>query len=290
MRFQEAAMLPRFATSTLAAMLMLAPAAAFATATAHIAQGPITYTLVDLDKNDGITPWISFQPVPDGRAAHGGVAIARVFGGESDVSYGDDLGSGFLSMGFQGVHQRGAGELSGAAAAGSMLLEASAQTEAGGSAYSRMDVSVWSPTLQYLLSPNTGVLLRSNAQAEGSVSALDGVENSRAVSWLEIMIATSDGTTTFMTDGANSEASLDADYPLAYNEAQLVELEFENNSGVVASGYISAYAWAWTYAVAVPAPPVPEPSALLMLMPGLLLVGRALRLRPRAAPTPAPRG
>jgi hypothetical protein len=113
------------------------------------------------------------------------------------------------------------------------------------------------------------------------------------VAGLEIMVAIPGGTTTFMDYPAGSEASTEAGYPLAYNEDLLVQLEFENGSGVVASGYISAYAWAWTTALGTVPPPVPEPGMLAMLAPGLLLVGRALRRRPVrkcAAPIPAPRG
>lgn len=282
----------RFATLTLAAMLLLAPSAALATATARIAHGPITYTLVDLNTSDGITPWISFQPLPDGRDAHGGITIARAFDGDGDVAYYDDGGGGILSAGYGGGWQRGQGELSGAAAAGTLLLEASAQTEALGIGYARMDVSVWSPALQFLLSPNTAVLLRSSAQAEGSVGVGE-FEEARSVAGLDIMIAIPEGTTTFMGNSAGGQASTEAGYPLAYNEALLVELEFENGSGVVASGYIDAYAWAWTTALGTMPPPVPEPGMPAMLLAGLLLVGRALRRRPLrkcAAPTPAPRG
>jgi hypothetical protein len=255
------------------ALASLVPIAAHATATAHIVQGPLATTLVDLDPDDGVAPSLSFQDIPT-IPERSDIMHWRgnAFGGETALG-----GYGNLDRTYDGLAQSAHVLISGAKGIG-MLLDVNASTGLPNGLDGRIEASATSSWLQFLLSPHTEVRLGSSAQASGSVSDMQGDEYARAQSELNVKLTFADGSVGFFSDGRTAEASTAPGKPTSFDEQQLFDITFRNNSDATASGYLYADAFVWVYATA-PAPPVPEPAAAWMLAPGLLLV--ALRARRR---------
>jgi hypothetical protein len=284
----------RSVASAVLVLAGLAPLAARATATAHIVQGPITYTLVDLDPNDGLAPSLVFMPVPGGRQWPGAVNLNTMTDSvyASTDKTGD--GSGILSASYSDAWRTGFARMTGAAAADSMLLEAAASTTLGGAGSRLLDAYVSAPYLQFLLGPHTGVLLSARAHADGGVGDPSADEYSRGQIDLQVGLDYADGRASFWSDGAQLDAS-SLPGQLRYDGDLAIDIVFGNDSEDAAYGYIGADAFVWTHTFTT-IPAVPEPDAAWMLAPGLLLVARARRRRrpwpvsrfnPPAAPIPA---
>lgn len=272
------------------ALASLAPPAAEATATARVVQGPLGYTLVDLAPNDGIAPALSFQPAPGIDAHPEQATILHSIGGIWTIDDKDGDGSGALSLDWSGLARSGSVRIAGAAAPGSLLLDAQASSALPDGVFGRTEAYASSAWMSFVLSPHTAVRVSSSAQASGSVDGGDpGVyEYARAQSELNAMLRFADGAVAFYGDGRQSEASSAAGDASGFDEGQLFDLTFGNDSGATASGYLYADAFVWTYATSQVSS-VPEPGAAWLLAPGVLILGlrSRRRLRPRGAPTRA---
>lgn len=264
------------------ALAGLAPLAAQATAAAHIVQGPLTITLIDLNPNDGVAPSLSFQNVPT-IPERSDIMHWRgnAFGGETALG-----GFGNLDRSYDGLAQFAHVQITGADGIG-MRLDADAATGQPNGLDGRIEATATSSWIQFLLSPHTEVRLGSSAQASGSVSDLEGDEYARAQSEMNVKLAFADGSASFFSDGRTSEASTASGKATSFDQQQLFDITFRNDSDATASGYLYADAFVWVYATSA-ASPVPEPAAAWMLAPGLLLVGlRARRRRLRSGRSPA---
>ncbi|MGJ7916217.1 hypothetical protein ACI48D_12150 [Massilia sp. LXY-6] len=266
------------ATAFIAALAGLAPLAAQASATGHIVQGPLTWTLVDLRPDDGIAPSLVFQPIPYGKQSPGAINISIWSNGShSGIDKMGD-GSGALSADYtDGLHS-GFGRMSGAGP-GSPRLEAGASTTGTGTAgaFDMTDSQVNAPFLQFLLGPGTGVVLSAAAHATGKVSDLSTDEYARAQLDLEAGLYFGNGNASFWSDGAQLEASTSSGKP-SFDDELRRSLTFGNGTDAAAYGYIATDVLVWTRAASTVAA-VPEPAAAWMLAPGLVLVGGALRRR-----------
>lgn len=261
--------MPLRSIATAAAFVLgvLAPFTARATATAHIVQGPLRTTLIDLDTRDGIAPSLSVQLIPT-IPERSDIMHWRGVNFHGETALG---GSGFLDRSYDDVGQSGAVKISNAGSIGSMLLDARASTSFALGMNGRVEATATSSWIQFLLSPHTEVVLASSAQASGSVTDVGLREYARAQSELNVKLEFADGRVSYWSNGLSSEASTsDPSLPSSFDGQQDFDITFRNDSDATASGYLFADAFVWTSSAALP---VPEPSMAWMLGPGLLVLG-----------------
>lgn len=152
------------------AALLLCTGQAQAVAEGRVTSGQFSYTLIDLDEADGITPSISFQPVQ----AYPDQAPWGRYGYQIGPDYmGDEprgSGPGPFSYGMRGPGIEADGRAAGQDEADPFALELSARIDGAAAGDDlRWDGFVVSHSQGFVLSANTGIIIESRGSFEGRV-------------------------------------------------------------------------------------------------------------------------
>lgn len=262
--------------TTLLATALMAAGTACAGSLAVGTLDTLTVTLVDLDPDDGIAPWISFGAATSRATA----VVFQPFGVFDDdvaqgaTAWGDVDGAVTLSEG------RARATLQGAGADGDgAVLQASGQAaEPGGPPGSAVQyqAQVWAPYLSagaFELSPFTAVTFTAQARLS-ALTQSSGTSRDYALAGAYLFL-----------DGTGDVFSLDCDSVRGQqcdrSDTRMLSVSFANGAGMNASASFQAWTQAAGYSQALG---VPEPAAALLLLGGLGVVAGAARRRQ------APRG
>lgn len=251
--------------------LMSSPIA-FADATGRLVFGSVSYTLTDLDLDDGIAPLLVFQPVP----TSGYGAIANLHAGVDADDHSQGSGVAYDLIGPQRVSSSVPGmgyavtEMRGRDHPITHVVEISLDlTEGSSSAWNRhVNGSAMTDLLYFELSPNTAVSF--SLEMEVDITRL-GASNAPMLyrMWATLLMAAPS-----YADAQVAELKLTGRVPagedFSLDEQHVLSLDYENRSGANQTGYLVLMGQA-----ALHANPglVPEPSIASMLAAGLLGAG-----------------
>jgi len=265
-------MKPRVILAAAVAAVLAMPGAARASATGQVTVDQFTYTLTDLDPNDGVTPSIVFLPAGSG-SLWSGVSLGYNYnnapGGANFPAVGTAPASGGLDR--PGMSLRGS--VSGLGDPGAISLSAFASVDQAGGASgdATADASAW---LGFILSPNTALNL---AVADHFIASAVGYPNDsidRLTAELTVRLRGQDGAFLGTFD----------DFVGVYGGEDGVDRvgqvvgTYANTGSASLSGTLQLDGNVWAVAVGGPVAPVPEPANIAMLAAGLPLL-LALRRR-----------
>lgn len=268
------------------AALSFVTANASADAGGTVTLGQFSYTLTNLDPNDGITPSITFLPAPTtGASAGAGMLLFEYSAGKMSQSpYVDGAGKQPVSADYVAQGLSIGGSLNGTVSldTASLSLHASADQSSG------QEVSAWatanSRRVDFILSPNTALTVQANVHFSGAITAggdLNRLDMDGDI-WLTGEDANGDPVSQYFT---TDTGFLSGPTPAFDRIASLVG-SYSNASAASFDGSLLLYATVDALSVpsattspGLPAP-VPEPANLAMLAAGLPLL-LALRRRAR---------
>jgi hypothetical protein len=255
------------------ACLLLSATPAQAEAWGRVTNSQFSYSLIDLDPEDGVTPSISFQPVqtfpqqaPWGRYNYW---EGPVFSGE-DIS---GSGPGPFSMAMRAPHARVDGRANGDTP-DSVALELAVRADGAGAGEDlRIHSFVVSLSQGFVLSPNTGIIIESRGNFWGKVDRqgefFDGGGQ------LSLTSFDADGNRSTWGRGEFLLASLEPGESGEVDRDYLVDTMYWNQSSEAVEGTLDLSVFA--YAVS----PVPEPAPLALAALGSALVLLRARRRSR---------
>lgn len=262
----------RFASATalLAAMILFSgPASAAAWATGTITVGRFSYTLVDLDPNDGITPSLEFIPVAGGWTSSAGVT------GTYDSAAGwnaiHDHGTGTHTLGVS--HTNADNGISTRAYIGSRsrpethFIQLFANTTRDGTPSSATATGS-TGYFDFRLSPATLLTFDIPVRTSGSVAPPPGVEQDvRTIAIITLRPDDQRGYSLY------SDASNRGSGPLSFDVLEILTASYANEGDVAVEGALYMQAFIYANSSGTPIPQIPEPGALPMLFVGLALLG-----------------
>lgn len=266
-----------------AAAAVLAPCAAHAGVTGQVTIDHFTYTLTDLDPNDGLAPSITFLPAPTaGASAGSGTLMFQYSAGKvSGSPFIDGAGKPSMAASYTAQGLTVGGSLDGAAAldTASLSLYASADQSYG------QQVSAWananSRWVDFVLSPNTALTIQADAHFAGEITGADMNRlDMEGGLWLTGEDANQNAVSHYFT----ADAGILPTPTPAFDRIESVVGSYANATAASFSGQLLMFAM--VDALALPAAvtaPVPEPARGAMLAAGLPLL---LILRGRARPRP----
>lgn len=271
-----------------AAIAILSAVPLTATAQIHVSAsvGQLSFTLKDLDPDDGVMPSIVFAALPAGAATlNAYVAEAGALSPSSKYVQGG-LPSSMTAL--AGADSRLALAVSGAVP-GAVTVNAALDLAGSGAAWSRVFGSASADNLSFTLTPHTELLLSaSSTLSAGTPAAMaaQAGEGGSAVTSMSLDVATGGSwTSRYVYQSAYAGATRDAatgvpvfsGQPVVNDDA--LSIVFDNTSGWYGAGVLSlaATATASAYTAAVlPLSPVPEPCAVGMIAAGLLMMALLL--------------
>ncbi|MFD2366006.1 PEP-CTERM sorting domain-containing protein [Pseudoduganella sp. GCM10020061] len=242
--------------------------------------GALTYTLVDLDPLDGITPSLQFKPMPYVPAPGQEIEGPRVSTMYSDGDAFQHVerfgtGTGVLGQGFARDDNLSiTGVLSGRGDALSHQIEINAFAQTDGSTVRSGTSSVYTGRLEFDLSPNTAVVFDLTVDVEGNLvhgPELHEFYQSAVTLYLAIGNSPFPGfDSQYRQYTANTLPEFGGQRSLDITE--MLSVSYQNLGPNTVSGFTSFDAWGQAYAGPLP-PPIPEPRMLPMLAAGLFIVG-----------------
>ncbi len=264
-----------------AAILGLQPAA-HATTQASASLNNLQYTLIDLDPNDGITPWIQITP-PPGSFFGQDLSDSQGHYDAAHANTGNGFGNGSLSRQLGNASTTGSAVGSGSAQG--LALSAGSRVESNpdhgsfGLASSRTD-GAW----LYEISPNTQLVWTAQYHLDLAVemSWKNGFSEKAAATasfYLEPYYAGRTRSPSDITQAADgmSFGGIE-EYPrrgVNWQRDGELKVQVLNASGTDSmKGALDIYASSFTQ---VMARPVPEPQTLALMLGGLLALGAARR-------------
>lgn len=260
----------------MSAMLLLSTAPAQAEAWGRVTNSQFSYSLIDLDPEDGVTPSISFQPV---QSFPQEAPWGRYNYWEGAVFSGEDLvgsGPGPFSLAMREPHARVDGRARGEAPE-SLALELAVRADGAAAGKDlRVNSFVVSLSQGFVLSPNTGIIIESRGNFWGKVDRLG--EFFDGGGQLSLTSFDADGNRSTWGRGEFLLASLEPGESGEVDRDYLVDTMYWNQSSEAVEGTLDLSVFA--YAVS----PVPEPAPLALAAFGsLLLLLRARRRSRRPA-------
>jgi hypothetical protein len=265
---------------------LLASCAVHAGVTGQVTIGQFSYTLTDINPNDGIAPSITFLPTPStGPSAEPGVLLFSYSAGNAGAShYVEGAGSQPVSVDYTETGLTVGGSLSGTGVldTASLSLHASTDPSFGQdvSAYATMQARF----LDFVLSPHTALTVQAQLHFAGEVTDSGTYNRLKLDGNLWLSGQNADDCCVSQRFGAGS--GLLAGPTPAFDRIEAILGTWSNNSASSFQGSLLMYgsldALSEANGVTVPAPPVPEPAIVAMLGAGLPLL---LALRRRALRT-----
>ncbi|MDY0749074.1 PEP-CTERM sorting domain-containing protein [Paucibacter sp. R3-3] len=280
-----------FSNFTIGLALAFASSLALATSTGAGAVTAVSYTLIDLDPNDGVAPSISFAASTSAYAGPYVYGYVRAATAEEDTyrefTHVGATPSGNVSGSVTTDVSSASSSATGATGIGFSALAVS------GSAMSGIDFSgvyyatTNAPTALFTLSANTEVIFTvtgwlTGKTTQGGDPDIGNVENGGAVLQLETSGPTSTGSTAFDRESAAAVAwySIGADGSASGEsqswQGQLVS-SYSNSSTLEADGRFTAVLSVG--GTSIPVAAVPEPASGALILTGLAAVGGAVRRR-----------
>jgi hypothetical protein len=256
--------------SILAVALLATPCIAGAGVTGQATLNNFSYTLTDLDPNDGVTPSITFLPVPTAGASAGAgmlmfdysagnVRASPIIDGSSSQPMSADYTAQGLTIG---------GSLSGAASLDTARLSLYASTDPSfghdASAYATGNTR----RVEFVLSPYTSL----TDSGEYNRLSMDG----------DLWLTGEDANNCCVSQRFTADAGFLSGPVPAFDRIDTILGTYSNDSASSFQGELLMYgsidALSAASAVTAPTPPVPEPANVAMLGAGLPLL-LALRRR-----------
>lgn len=275
--------------ASIALLVTLAPGTVLAQATGRTTVGNFTYTLTDLDPLDGVSPTLTFMPMP-----HVPPPGLEREGAHLNVSYGDPYvvegieryatGTETLSHSFQpNADVSVTGTLSG--------REQALTHEIHLNAFARSDgTNLWTPSasahtgrMEFVLSPNTAVVFNLTVDVEGSVTHHATFDEYYQTATALLLYS---GTFPFSNLGGEQRVYLAHSAPgyLATLDAtEIVSASYDNVGPNPFSGAVALYVWSNAVSGLPVTSSVPEPGTPPMLAAGMLVIGLWRCARRKAA-------
>ena len=267
-----------------AAAALLAPCVAQAGVTGEVTIGQFSYTLTDLNPNDGVSPSITFLP-PDtaGPSAAPGTLLFSYSAGKVEGShYVEGSDSHPVSVDYTEQGLTVGGSLSGTAAlvTASLSLHASTDPSFGedASAYATMH-SRW---VDIVLSPYTALTVQAQVHFTGEVA--DSGKYKRLDMDGNLWLSGQNADDCCVSQRFSADSGYFTGPTPAFDRIDTILGTWSNDSASSFQGSLLMYgsidALSQAGAVTGPPPPVPEPANVAMLAAGLPLL-LALRRRGR---------
>jgi hypothetical protein len=260
-----------------AAASLCAATAAAGTTSGNASFGPVTFTLTDLDPNDGIAPSITLLPLSGSAASQSEIDLDYFDGGgQQDAQL---LASDGTPLTLNRTTPTGSLEASvtGLADPATWNLTADAKVDTTGDQYITASAGAFSPMQDFVLSPNTELSISASSHMSGTIP-VDG-ESNQLIGNAYILLNVPDALGPHYTFSAPASMVLmSAMTAPTYDYATPLVLTYDNNSAQSVSASFQLYTSIDAKHVAG-ALPVPEPAELDMVAAGLPLL---LVLRRRA--------
>lgn len=271
------------AAATLAA-LSFATANASADAGGTVTLGQFSYTLTDLDPNDGIAPSIVFLPVSGTGDDAGQIKLIYEYGASEALLTRQSIASAPVPLTYGTM----SGSASGLASLATTALSASAQaSEQAGSG--SISSSAWSAVQDFVLSPHTELSIIATGHYSGDLVPVE--TDSLGLSADILLHATGPFGPIYTYFDANDynsgygapATSIDSTVHVVGAFANDGDTSLSGNLQMVVGVDATAFGFVSSGGGTV-ATPVPEPAELAMVAAGLPLLGLRLhrRLRRRA--------
>lgn len=265
-------------TLAAATALLVVSGGAGAASSGQLTIGQLSYTLTDLDPNDGVTPSISFSDISGDGLAPATVMLVwshNGTGGNNEVNAEDAQP---IRYGYSEPGLSLGGSISGAPADPTTLdMRAYARADATDGDGAGTDVEFWSTPMGYVLSPNTSLTVSAVAHfsADGVPAGLR--DNFTAEARLSLGgYGTLSGPFSLVFPADMDVES--GDGPV--DTSEVLTLTYANDSTASVNGGLSLYGTVRAATFGSSVSPVPEPGRLAMLGAGLPLL-LALRRRAR---------
>lgn len=261
-----------------AAALLAAPSVASAGVTGQVTLNNVSYTLTDLDPNDGVTPSITFLPT----SQSGAIVLQYSPGNASHTPGGDGSSDGYQAPGMSvGGSFSGLGSLTSA----SLTAFAGADQAVG------QRVTAWASTnsgwFDFVLSPHTALSISADVQFSGQVTA--GGDANRLDMDGDIWL-TGEGDSSGVSRQFSTDSGTLRNPTAPFDWMASVLGTYANDSAASFPGSLLLYttvdALSVPSAVTAP-PPVPEPANIAMLAAGLPLLLALCRRTGAPATMPA---
>jgi hypothetical protein len=250
--------------------------AALAETTGRLVTGPLTFTLTDLNPNDGITPSLVFDPMPyivEPWLGPPRVTTSGSTGSESLWDYVEGGGNTLPLASSSALAGRtwAQAEMGGREEAGTHWIDVSAGViEASGSEWQQRHAGASAMTgiFYFEITPNTAVTFNLPVDLTGFHQVVDGATTSLDVHASLYMHMS--GVPEIWADSWLSRANLRSNFTLQQHD--VVSITHDNTAGVPQRGIVIVQAGVSIHSY-TGVSPVPEPSGAAMLVAGLVVTG-----------------